>query len=229
MTDALFNDAPVTIKYDTWEPDALKTKAINADSHIATLEAENAELRKYKETDAKLQEVLARLDQVNQLQNTPPNSSINQTSERPSSSEQITKADIEKLVSMSIEQEQKKNSVKSNVDKVESELIKAWGVDYKKSLNSRATELGVAKDFLGSMAENYPDAFLKLVLEDKRPTNPNAHVPPSSATTVQQYSGTENWNYFKTQMKTNPALRSDSAFQNRMAAAAQRLGDSFYR
>lgn len=234
MTDnTLFETTPQTSKYDTWEPDALKKKALAADDHIATLENELSTLRSANSTDARIQEVLQKLDQLstNSYQNQS-STTVNQTAERNVPTAEVTKEDVLRLVSTTLEQKTKENQVKENVAKVHRELKAAWGENYKNILSTKAQEMGVNQDFLASMAETHPDAFLKLMVDKNKLANPNVHVPP---TTIQINTATgpltigDTWKDFSKAMKDNPNLKHDPAFNRRMHEAAQRLGDSFYK
>ncbi len=231
MTDTLFNtDTPTSgsNKYDTWDAEQLKRKAEAADNHIRTLEAENANLRETTKQNATIEEILDRLDNKPV---TPPNFSPNPVVTNPPdkpSSSAITKDDVMSL----IEQQRKNDQAKANVDLISKELQKVWGEDFPSKVTQKAKNLGVNKDFLASMAENYPQAFLKLVLEDvQKPTNPNSHVPPTSTTfqpkTPEGFVG-ETWKDFSKAMKQNPSLRTDPTFSRRMHDQAAKLGDSFY-
>jgi hypothetical protein len=234
MTDNnLFeNTNTPTSKYDSWDIEALKKKAESADAHIATLEEENRTFRDRGQTEARIEEVLARLDQLKQqpLPN-PPINPVNNTDQRHVPAAEVTKEDVLKLVSTTLEQKQKENQVKANVERIHKELKQAWGDNYKSILSTKAQEMSINQDFLISMAETHPDAFLKLVLDKSKLANPNAHVPPSSNAVHVPNVGTmtgETYKDFKKAMEANPNLRTDPTFNRRMHEAAERLGQSFY-
>jgi|SRR5688572_242898 len=234
MTDNnLFENTPQPSKYDSWDIEALKKKAEAADNHIATLEEENKNYRGEKQTDARIEEVLARLDQLKQTSpfTNPPITQVNQTEQRHVPTAEVTKEDVLKLVSTTLEQKQKENQVKANVERIHKELKQAWGDNYKTILSNKAREMEVNQDFLISMAETAPEAFLKLVLDKNKLTNPNVHVPPSSSAVhmpgVGNMSG-ETYKDFKKAMEASPHLRSDPVFNRRMHEAAERLGNAFY-
>ncbi len=217
-------------KYSTWEPDALRNKAIAADNHIKTLEEENRNLREQTKQTATLQEVLEKLDRVNPSSPsyTPP--AVNPTPVQPNTSQQVTKEDITNLVTSTFEQEQKKNQAKQNVATVKAELQKVWGDNFPQRLSEKSKEIGASENFLANMAENYPQAFLKLVLADTKPApvNPNVHVPPGTTPNKAAPMTGETYKDFRAQEKLNPKLLSDPIFQQRKHEAAQRLGDSFF-
>lgn len=232
MTDSLFeNDGTTntetTTKYDAWELEALKTKAMHADNHIKTLESEMSLLRENKNTEAALQEVLKKLDQANQPPENNLNLGNNQTLERINSSEQLTKQDVLGI----LEQKQKELQAKANVDTVKTELQKVWGDSYTSKLNEKSKQLGISQDWLASVAETHPQAFLKIVLDaPPNDTSRNVHVPPGStgSNRIGTITGGETQKDFRAQEKANPRLIHDVAFQTRKHAAAQRLGDAFF-
>ena len=218
-------------KYDSWDLEQLKKKAIAADNHIKTLEEETRYYKENNKTEETLKEVLERLDKTNNTQqNYQPTNEEYLPSEKPSSGDQVTKEDIEKVVSMSIEQKQKESLAKANVEKIRAKLKDTWGDNYSQKLVDRSKELGVNQTFLESMAENYPDAFLNLVLPKSDASNPNTHVPPSGSAPVRanQFTG-DSYKAFRQMEKDNPELRHDHAFQRRKLEAAEKLGEAFYK
>lgn len=235
MTDSeLFTneseDNTLASKYAEWDKEALLKKAIAADNHIKTLEEEARNYKEDSKTEQTLQEVLKRLDNTyNASTNYTPTEEY-QPSEQPSSGDQVSKEDILNLVNTSIEKKQKESLAKANVEKIRNELKRNWGDTYPQKLSDRAKELGVNQTFLESMAENYPDAFLNLVLPKSDSSNPNVHVPPSNTRSTSSFSNTEGETYksFKKMEQENPRLRHDPAFQRRKLNAAERLGDAFY-
>lgn len=231
MTDTtLFGETPpvTETKYDTWDVEALRKKAEAADNHIRTLEEEARNYRATQTTNATLEEVLKKLDTVNQppavytppVVNNPPVVNISQ-------SEHISKQDVLNI----LEQKQKELQAKANVDSVKQELQKVWGDDFSLKLKEKSKQLSVPQDFLASMAESHPSAFLKLVTEGNANTNPNVHVPPASTIRtkegIQPFAG-EKMKDFQKAMKENPHLRSDAEFQKRMMLTAERQGASFF-
>lgn len=217
--------------YDNWDLEALKRKAEAADAHIKAIEAENSALRQNTDTTSTLEEVLEKLDLLNQVpQNFMPSSGVtNLPVEKPNSSQSLTKDEVVAMVASAIEENRKKSTAKQNVDVIKQELEKTWGPNYPTRLSEKATQLGVSTDYLSSMAESYPQAFLKLVLDEKTNTNPNSHTPPT--TTVRPVMGDQpmsKWKDFSAAMKANPRLRSDVAFQRRLHETAEKLGESFY-
>lgn len=215
-------------KYASWDVEALRKKAEAADDHIKILEVEAANRRDSEKTNATLEDVLKKLDMVNQ---TPAPYTLPVVNPTPVTSspqgEQITKSDVLNI----LDQKQKELQAKANVERIKSELRKVWGDNFSTKLTEKSTEIGVNQDFLASMAEQYPDAFLKLVLETKSTSNPNVHVAPSTMGTPTgslQFVG-ETRKDFKAAEKANPALIHDAGFQRRKHEAAARLGDAFFK
>lgn len=241
MTDTLFNTAENQTnvegnqgnqsKYTNWSIEDLVKKAEAADVHINKLEAEHAD---YRKSEATLQEVLRKLDQnTNTNQNNDPSNVVNQRQEPSNSSEGLKMEDVDKLVSASFERKQKETLARQNVELIRSELQKVWGDNYKVRLAERAQELDVEQNYLESMSEDHPKAFLRLVLgESKTTSNPNQHTAPSSSTNPPVSSNPgqmTKFREFREAEKANPNLRHDPDFQNQKLIAAAQHGDSFYK
>lgn len=218
-------------KYASWTVEDLVKKAEHADKHINTLETEMGDYRKnYDET---LKQVLQKLDQVgNTSTNTDPSMNTNQYPEK-SNSSGVSQTDIEKLVSMSFDRKQKETLVKSNVEKVRSELTKVWGENYSSKLKARMQELDVEQSYLESMAENYPQLFIDTVVGKQTSTsNPNTHVSPASSINVSSSPTMGNLRThkdFRTLEKENPNLQHNAEFQQRKLQAAAQYGEDFYK
>jgi hypothetical protein len=226
LTDtSLFGETPPENKYDSWDIEALKKKAEAADNHIRTLEAEAANRREITQNTATVEELIRRLDQSYQPPVTPPTPVVNPTTVQPTTiSEQISKQDVINI----LEQKQKESQAKANVDKIRKELHKVWGDTFPTRLSEKSKALGVSETFLATMAESYPDAFIKLVVDEKPITNPNAHVAPTSTRTVNYNITGDTRKDFRAAEKANPSLLNDPAFQKRKHEAAARLGDAFF-
>lgn len=226
---------PSESKYANWTVEALVKKAEAADNHITTLESEAKLYRKSEQDENALREVLSKLDHLNKPSGmeSPSFGVNNPPLSQPNPGDTVTKDDVLNMVKTSLEQTQKQTLAKNNVEKVRTELKKAWGDNYQNILTQKVRDLGVDQSYLESTAEQYPDAFLRLVLgqNDKSTSNPNIHVPPTSSTSAPAHnvSGSETYKDFKAQYKANPALLADPAFNKRMHEAAQRLGDAFYK
>lgn len=229
----LFDDNSNTQdRYSSWDLDALKRKATEADNHIELIEAENKHLRELAKTNTTMDEVIARLDLLN-LQ-TPPNfqptTPANNAAERNNSLDVVTKTDVATLVAQTLETLQKENSAKDNVSKVRQELTKIWGDNISTKLKEKATELNISERFLAQVAESSPTAFLKLVLEDKPTTNPNTHTPPSTTFRAipSQDQPLTTWKQYSKAMKDTPHLRHDPIFQRQLHETAEKQGASFW-
>lgn len=234
MTDSnLFDDNSNTPgKYDSWDLEALRKKAYEADNHIDLVESEAKSLRELAQTNTTMDEIIARLDLMNMQppMNHQPTTPANNAADR-NVQDVVTKTDVATLVAQTLETLHKENSAKENVSKVKTELSKVWGTDVSKKLKEKAVELGVSERFLASMAEGYPTALLKLVLEDKpAPTNPNTHTPPS--TTYRSLPSSDQplstWKQFSKAMKDNKHLRHDATFQRQLHETAEKQGPSFW-
>ncbi len=230
MTDtSLFETTPNT-KYDSWDVDALKRKALAADEHINTLTSELAEIRSGKSTDAKMEELLNKLTELSRPSNPSVTSTVvNHSTERTPDGNSFRAEDIDALVSSSYEKKQKETEAKNNVARLHKELKAAWGDNYRSTMTNKARELGVNENFFAKMAEDNPDLLLKIVL-DKPRSDLNSHTPPSTVVNTRAGSIQVGNTYkdFKKAMKDNPSLRTDPDFVAKMHEAAERLGDSFY-
>ena len=140
-------------KYKTME-DALKSIP-HAQTHIATLEQELADLKKRQESTQSIEGMLKQMLQAQQ--GTGQNS--NQNPEPPKVDPSAIVNEVLQQLKQSTEQEQ----MQANLQKANQAMQEQFGDTASTVLKQRAEALGVSVDFLKSTASRSPQAFLELV------------------------------------------------------------------
>jgi hypothetical protein len=137
-------------------------------------------------------------------------------------------ADIDKLIDEKLLQKQRREQVQANVQTVATELTKVWGPNFQTQLVQRANDLGLSQEFLGSVAERSPKAFLSLILTETKKTNPNVDVAPKTtiSKSVIPGDGVRNKTYYDKLRKQVGNLSVEQRAQ--MHKDAQRLGEEFF-
>lgn len=213
------------------DDEALAKGKLEGDRHITTLEAELATLRTELNKRKTLEEV------VEQIKSTRVQADIgnNQTPvvhETPSDTGINNKDDILKLVNQTINQRQSIDQARHNVETVRSELTKVWGDAYPEKLVQAAKELEVSKEFLASMAETNPKAFLKVVQGAIPPKvgDPNISAPPRNSATPSASNLVQGtFSSYMDEQKKNPKLRYDREYQAKLHKEALANPDHFFR
>lgn len=175
----------------------------HANKHITQIETEQAGLRKDLETRLTMEKFLEKINS----RPIPPSNPDNQEGEEPVAPKQpeFDFDQVKTLVKDEIVATQRQANAQANVNFVAKELTKVWGDAFSSKLSSRAKELGVTQEFLSSMAESHPQAFLELVVPKGTTVNPNAYVPPRSdtrTTVVPKADGA--WQNFEEMRKKDP-------------------------
>lgn len=206
---------------------ALARGKLEADRHISNLEGEMQALRQELEQRISLEKFLDRLD-------TSPEPKKETTTPPPvSQPTTLTPEDIRNAVKQEISTERDISQRQSNVAFVRRELEKAWGDKFPAKLEQAASEFG-GKDFLASMAEKNPKAFLKLLgvghAPMPEPINTETVTPPTSTVSFGSAPASSGKGYksFEKMRKEDPKRYWSPANQNEMHKLAEQMGESFY-
>lgn len=161
-------------KYKTNE-DAAKA-LIEKDNFITRLQSEQDELRKElstRPTVDRSQEILDRLEALNKKEPVAERQPEPLVPER-TEVKGLSLSDIDRVLT---EREQKKTA-QANIDKVKAVLQAKYGDQWNAQLKSTAEKLQVGAQFLDGIAAQSPEAFFRLIGEDKPET---LFTPPASS------------------------------------------------
>lgn len=209
-------------KDGTLDVDALLKKAAHADKHIQTLEIEALGQRKELDTRLSLQQFL---DEIKSTKTT--SNSEHQPEQNESAS--VSRDELKQMLHEEIRSERSQAQKDYNKAQVADGLRKAWGNSFQGKLQEKANELGLSKEFVNSIAETNPKAFLKLVdaQASVREIIPDTAPPRSQRTSTTDTSGGKrDYKFYSNLRKTNPGLYQKSQMQMHNDALAQ--GDDFY-
>lgn len=150
-------------------------KIQNADSHIATLESENAankaliaELQSKAESSSKVDDLLEKLSQGKKEEQT-----------APASTPDLNVKDIVAQVKSEFTEESNAIKQSANMTKSMAAAEEKLGEGYAKLVMSKASELGMSGSEVDSMAKKNPSAFAKLFLDIE-----TKHAPGVNESTV---------------------------------------------
>lgn len=134
----------------------------HADGHIKKLEAENAELRKKMESEAKLDKIIEALEkQTKTVETTAP--SVEQTA-----TEKPQAIDVDAVASSVKERLQ----AEANVKAVNDELSTKFGDKAPEVVAARLQDLGMSAEEVAILAQRSPAAAIKLLDDGAKPTAP---------------------------------------------------------
>lgn len=191
-----------------------------SDTHIATLQDENKNLRAELALRQRLEEMVDQLGSSSM--NTPP-SNHEDTSGTPVEID-------ENYINNILDKREKQRKQLQNLDEVKTKLKSVFGDDYKRKLEARAAQLKMSKSALDQLAMHSPDAFMALVSSGSAPSAP--YTPPSSSVSFTPNPGvtprTKAW-YDKLK-KENPTAYWSAKVQYQMhqdAIAAAKRGEDF--
>ena len=138
---------------------------------------------------------------------------------------QSQSVDLDKLLDEKLTQRQRQQERQDKISYVREELKKLHGDNYQQEVLKKAQELGVTAEFLQTVAEQSPKAFLELV-------KPSRVSPPpgltSSSVRLPSTGTARNLAWYRKQMQQDKKLRTNETFQIQMQRDAQAQGEAFF-
>lgn len=212
--------------------DLAKGKA-EADRFIATLKAENADMRKVLEgaetttkTNELLQNLMARLEQA-------PQGGTGNQSQTP-----LTREDIVKIVQGQVTEETRAQARTSNRMRVNAEVLRSQGGDEAKArafVTAKSQELGIDRQQLTRMAEETPLAFLAVMGLGQAPkgqggSSPLAGLKGSNPPVGADGSDgvTRNYAFYKKLRKELGSKYYEPHIQQQLIKDRKALGENFF-
>lgn len=235
MTD-LFNTEDQTVTFDSLvgegkkypDADAVAKAVAEKDRFIEQLQQENATARQELRSRTNLEDV------VNQLRadrNPPPNNREIAPTPRQEPVVEAPTEDLEAKILATLQAEKQKDSRAKNIETAQNGLRERFGADFKQTLDSIVSELGVSERFVSDLAATSPSGFLKLIdsvkaKDDNRPTTPpqsrvNGAVPTNT--------GRRNKAFYDDLRRTDINKYLTPAIQNQYYKDAMEQGDNFYK
>lgn len=234
MTDLFTDDQTVNVSFDDLVGEGKKYKTpedvakalVEKDRFITQLQDENATARQELRSRTNLEEIVERLKPAG---NPPNDSEISQPPRQEPIVEQKPE-DLEATVLALLQAERQKDAKAKNLETAHSGLRERFGADYKQTLRSIVSELGVSEQFVSDLAASSPAGFLKLVdsvraPDDKRPVTP----PTSRDPVIPTSSGRRNKAYYDELRRTDINKYLTPRIQNQYHQDAIEQGDSFYK
>ncbi len=200
-----------------------------SDRHVELVEKEAKDLRE------ELQKRLTYEDLLTKVQEQMRKSQESSNEADPPNQERSNKADVnvEALVKGLLNKHKQEAVAENNVQLIHQELKNAWGPGYKQQLFLRARELDLDQSYLAKMAEENPQAFLKLILPVVKQTTDvsaprsSVNLPNSRNSNIPKFS-----DYRKLLTSGNKADRAkylSEQTQLEMAKHARDYGDDFLK
>lgn len=207
----------------------------HADMHITRLEKEQAELRKELDKRLTYEELMAKIETVKSPTSKPERveRTEDEQIEKTPNSNSLDLAKVEEIMRKTYQQESVKASQQRNIEQVKDVLTKTWGAGFERSLEQKANDLGVTKEYMDNLAATSPKAFLTLVgvTEAVRPSVAGSLPPPTRVEGRSDggKSNVKNMAYYNKMMTDNPREYWTPRVQNEIHEMARTMGDAFYK
>lgn len=205
---------------------ALAFSRLKADEHIQKLETEMSELRK----DLQARTTLAELtDKWAQMQTQTTERRVDDDNQLQQKDSDLTPEKIDSIFNTRLTEYEKTKARQANANLVKTELKKTLGDNYSSKLKDELNRLGISDEYANRMAEEQPQAFLKLVSPSPNRDDRFAAPPRSTVAVPFAPSNTERTNSYYEKIRTSdPNLYWSPKVQNQLHDDAIRLGEKFF-
>lgn len=140
----------------------------------------------------------------------------------------VSEDKINEIITARLTASEKQRVESQNVSVVQSGLAKVFGSNYVPTLEAKAQELGVGKEFLENLAKTSPKAFFNAIGVNPEQSKSVFNAPQGTVNVPLGNSDIKNYAYYQALKKKIPASEYYSAkIQNEMFAQARKLGDEF--
>lgn len=172
------------------------------EAFIDTLKSEK---REQEELIKALQEQVKALQNVNRYKE-----ELNMTEQQPTVIEptsQLTEEKVQELALKTLQQQKEQEMKQNNMEKSMQIISQVFGADAENKLESKCKELGLSKDFVMSVAQSSPKAFLNMMgLEEPTQVSIDSLIAKGRSASVQQtQTQSDDW-YSDLQKNPNKAI-----------------------
>lgn len=187
------------------------------------LRTDYLKLREEANAQAKLQDLIDRLENPQNTPNvTPPVTDIKQPT--------IDPAQMSSLVSQEILKHETNKKRTDNYNQVQAKLQEMLGNNYQQELAKRMNTLGLTADEINETAKKSPTAFFNMMELNNKPQQTSFQSPMRSSQRNDNFFSQpqkRTWSYYQEMKKADPKMYYNSKIANQMLDDMVELGDAF--
>lgn len=219
----------VETRGDQWsDPEVIAKGKIESDAYIEQLKQEIAVLKEQNTKSTKIDSLISSIEQKAAETTTAEAQSNNQGGANESNTKTIvSEDDIQVLIEEALTKKELRNTVRQNLEQVNSQLDQMFGTEADVRVGEKARELGLSKERLQEIASESPSAFFSLIGEKPKDLKPLTNGSIRTESVNMQSGGKRNNAYYQNLRKTNP--REFAKQQGQMIKDRVELGDNFYK
>lgn len=224
-------DKLVEAKGEQWkDPELIAKGKLEADQYIDELKAQLEEYKGLANKNAKVEELISKMEKkaAETTPATPPSNVEGGTKDSETKSD-FGEDKIQSLVEKTLTERERQNTVKQNLDQVESHLNEMFGTEAASNVDKKAKELGLTKERLEEIASESPSAFFALIGEKAPEFKPLTQGSIRTESVNTQQSGRKDNAYYSKLRRENPRLFHSPATQEEMMQSRMKLGEAFYK
>lgn len=209
---------------------ALSRSRLEADAHIARLEAEGREYRQRLEQErqdaqgrARMEELLLQFDQRQNQQSSNENTQVNDNANQ---KPPFDPNELKSLITSEFQNLRTSEKQSENFRSIQSKLNERYGNRAGDVLSQQIQQLGVTVDYANELAKNHPRAFERMFGLDV-PASSNHDNPLFSTSSINRPKEKKTWAFYQKIRAEQPKLYRDPKIQQEMARSYAELGKEF--
>jgi len=217
----------VEAKGEQWsDPEVIAKGKWEADNYIEKLEAQNEELKTAADKAAKLEELIAKIEKKATEPTDVTSQSNSSGADKSNTKTPVSEDELQSLVEKALTKREAENTVKQNLEQVNSQLTSLYGTEAEATVQKKAQELGMSKERLQQIASESPTAFFNLMGDKPKDFTPMTQGSVRTESVSMQTPTKRNNAYWQEMRKKNP--REFNRNIDKMVEDRQRLGEAFY-
>ena len=226
--DQSFVKKLVESKGDQWaDPEVIAKGKLEADAYIEELRKQNEELKSAAEKAAKLEDLIAKFEKKATEPSTVNSQSTEAGADDSKTKNPVSEDDLQSLIENALTKREQENTVKQNLEQVNSQLDQLYGSNAEEIVQKKAKELGLSKQRLQEVAAESPSAFFSLIGEKPKEFTPMTKGTVRTESVSMQTSGKRNNSFYQELRKKDP--REFARLQNQMVKDRMEQGEDFYK
>ena len=223
----------VEARGEQWSnPETIAKGKLEADSHITQLEAQLEEFRQKLGEQDYSKTLLERLEAQAAATTTAnpqvqPNNNIGGTNTEGNTQPAVSEEVLKSLMEQTLTAREATRTAADNIAVVNKHLEDAFGTEAKAHIDKKAKELGMTVERMQTLASESPNAFLHLIGEQQRVTQPIVSGSIRTEGVNMQSSTERDWKYYSSLRKKDKHQYYSASVQSQMLADKRRMGDKF--
>lgn len=208
------------------DPEVIAKGKIEADAYIEQLKQELEQYKTAANKGAKVEDLVSKIEEEAARTASAKAQSSDGSANESHTKTSVSEDQIQSLIEQALTKKERENTVRQNLEQVDSQLSQMFGTEAEAVVQKKAQELGLSKQRLQEIASESPSAFFNLIGEKPKDFKPMTQGSIRTESVNMQSSSKRNNAFYQKLRKDNP--REFARMQNQMVQDRMQQGDAFY-